>query len=300
MIKAEELALELRHCVENFEDGWGLNVAIATDCIERAFAAELAALAALKASHADEIAKVRHQNNRDDEWMDILRLKAETAEAELVTLKASHERLHDLVRYKRSELHTDGLISDDEYAELLTAQPGAVKRLEGYDAAIEKLKTSHADEIALALVDAIKVCAEIIKVRANKWRSCTVGITHGPEYQRHAIDLDSLYVHILATIPADILARVDTLKASQQAEIEAWKKRAYDAARSIAALNAAHLAELALNQHVALALAAIITQCATHTPAQSAMFTCEACGFRGNGEEWKKHIVDALTDYVNA
>lgn len=67
--------------------------------------------------------------------------------AELTALRASNERLHDLVRYKRSELHEDGLISDEEYAELLTKQPGAVKRLEGYDAAIAKLKASHADEI---------------------------------------------------------------------------------------------------------------------------------------------------------
>ena len=45
-------------------------------------------------------------------------------------------RMTDLVRYQRHELHTTGLITDEEYARLVQHE-GAVARLEGYDA-IEK------------------------------------------------------------------------------------------------------------------------------------------------------------------
>jgi hypothetical protein len=61
------------------------------------------------------------------------------AKSELVaaeSLAQRVERLFDLVRYKRSELHTDGLISDDEYAWLVQADghsKESVKRLETYD-----------------------------------------------------------------------------------------------------------------------------------------------------------------------
>ena len=49
------------------------------------------------------------------------------------------QRLRDLVRYCRHQLHEEGLISDDEFTDLLANTPGAVARLEGYDKAIAKL-----------------------------------------------------------------------------------------------------------------------------------------------------------------
>lgn len=45
----------------------------------------------------------------------------------------TNQRMWDLVRYMRSELHTANLITDVEYA-LLAEDHAAVKRLEDYDA----------------------------------------------------------------------------------------------------------------------------------------------------------------------
>jgi hypothetical protein len=52
-----------------------------------------------------------------------------------------NQRLFDLVRYKRSELHEDGLITDEEYA-TLAQEHGAVKRLEDYDAALAAIRAA--------------------------------------------------------------------------------------------------------------------------------------------------------------
>ena len=43
------------------------------------------------------------------------------------------ERLLDLVRYMRIELHDAGLITDDEYVALATMGPESVQRLQTYD-----------------------------------------------------------------------------------------------------------------------------------------------------------------------
>lgn len=60
--------------------------------------------------------------------------------AEVERLKAENERLFDLVRYKRSELLSDGLIDEDEYARLLVdGAKVSVMRLEGYDIIRAKL-----------------------------------------------------------------------------------------------------------------------------------------------------------------
>jgi hypothetical protein len=34
---AQSTAEELRHCVDQFEDGWGFNIAMAKDCLFRVF-----------------------------------------------------------------------------------------------------------------------------------------------------------------------------------------------------------------------------------------------------------------------
>ena len=66
--------------------------------------------------------------------------------AEVERLRGSLQRMMDLVRYKRSELHTDGLITDDEYSELLSSSrtdDDTVDRLEGYDKMRAALAAAH-------------------------------------------------------------------------------------------------------------------------------------------------------------
>lgn len=43
------------------------------------------------------------------------------------------ERLYDLVRYQRAELHEAGLITDEEYAAMMSDKGASRKRLEAYD-----------------------------------------------------------------------------------------------------------------------------------------------------------------------
>lgn len=45
----------------------------------------------------------------------------------------NNQRLLDLVRYSRAELHEDGLISDQEYADLVEVGSISARRLEDYD-----------------------------------------------------------------------------------------------------------------------------------------------------------------------
>lgn len=62
----------------------------------------------------------------------------------------THQRMWDLIRYQRQELHTAGLITDDEYGELAQDHP-AVKRLEDYDKLAARL-TELAQLVREALV----------------------------------------------------------------------------------------------------------------------------------------------------
>jgi hypothetical protein len=66
-------------------------------------------------------------------WLKFRTALAAPAVAE--TLTASNQRMWDLIRYERMDLHQQGLISDEEYAEL-AKDNAAVKRLEDYDAAL--------------------------------------------------------------------------------------------------------------------------------------------------------------------
>lgn len=58
-------------------------------------------------------------------------------------MNALDQRLRDLVRHQRAELHAAGLISDEEYAELLSDH-GSVDRLHSYDALRERLRVAEA------------------------------------------------------------------------------------------------------------------------------------------------------------
>lgn len=54
------------------------------------------------------------------------------AALELIAAARENQRLRDLVRYQRGELHEAGLIDDEEYA-VIASDHAAVKRLETYD-----------------------------------------------------------------------------------------------------------------------------------------------------------------------
>lgn len=56
-----------------------------------------------------------------------------------------HQRAWDLLRQVRSELHDQDLISDDEYASLVTDAPDAPRRLESYDEQAKRLAKSQAE-----------------------------------------------------------------------------------------------------------------------------------------------------------
>lgn len=72
----------------------------------------------------------------------------------IAELEAQNQRLHDLVRYKRHELFDDGLITDDEFSELVQDH-SAVARLEGYDKAVANVKArlQEVEEVARELLN---------------------------------------------------------------------------------------------------------------------------------------------------
>lgn len=53
--------------------------------------------------------------------------------AERDQLVAANERLSDLARYCRHQLHDERLITDDEFASIVAQGPESARRLEGYD-----------------------------------------------------------------------------------------------------------------------------------------------------------------------
>ncbi len=76
-----------------------------------------------------------------DNFLSGLNGTVETLTHENTSLRGQVERYHDLVRYQRAELHEAGLITDEEYAKLLS-DPKSVDRLEGYDATKSQLSTA--------------------------------------------------------------------------------------------------------------------------------------------------------------
>lgn len=97
--------------------------------------------------------------------------------AYLHRVKAENERLYDLVRYQRHELHTAGLITNEEYADLLengstgpgATHQGSVARLEGYDAmrGERDAAVAYAAEIKKALTNLLETSAVITKPGAD-------------------------------------------------------------------------------------------------------------------------------------
>lgn len=55
----------------------------------------------------------------------------------------SETRLYDLVRYARHYLHDDGLITDEEFADLVGTGSESARRLEGYDALRKRVEEAE-------------------------------------------------------------------------------------------------------------------------------------------------------------
>jgi len=91
---------------------------------------------------------------------------------------AEAQRMFDLVRYMRSELHAKELISDEEYAVLSQDHP-AVKRLESYDEMKKQLAEARA-EVAGAFVAAANICS------AHSYANLILALT--PEHARQAME----------------------------------------------------------------------------------------------------------------
>ena len=76
----------------------------------------------------------------------------------------TNQRLFDLVRQQRMELHNADLISDEEYLEL-AHEHSAVARLEDYDAMRERIRTLEAErdaaESALSVYQLLFTKAEL-------------------------------------------------------------------------------------------------------------------------------------------
>jgi hypothetical protein len=56
-----------------------------------------------------------------------------------------NERLRDLVRYCRHQLHEENLITDEEFAALVEVGSESARRLENYDAMLAQIEELHAE-----------------------------------------------------------------------------------------------------------------------------------------------------------
>jgi hypothetical protein len=54
-----------------------------------------------------------------------------------------NQRLRDLIRYCRHELHDEGLITDEEFAALVEVGSESARRLESYDAMRDQIEALH-------------------------------------------------------------------------------------------------------------------------------------------------------------
>jgi len=74
----------------------------------------------------------------------LTKAEADTKAAKDAEIKAP-QRLFDLVRYMRHELHASDLITDEEYAEICSWGSESARRLEDYDSIREQLKSKDAE-----------------------------------------------------------------------------------------------------------------------------------------------------------
>lgn len=121
-------------------------------------------------------------------------------DAQIAALQATNQRLADLVRYERHTLHETGLISDEEYAEILQ-NPGAVDRLEGYDAAQREIGKLHSE------------CARLIAERDAEYAAVN---KLGEQIQRLTAERDAALAKLADVEQANRLAR----DIAEQAQIE--------------------------------------------------------------------------------
>ena len=80
-----------------------------------------------------------------------VRAERDALREELERMKADaklNQRLYDLVRQMRAELHNEGLIDREEYARFASAK-GGVQRLEDYDAIRARMESAEREAAAL-------------------------------------------------------------------------------------------------------------------------------------------------------
>jgi hypothetical protein len=92
--------------------------------------------------------------------------RAEAAEAKVQEQAAEIERLRDLVRYERHALHNSGLISNEEFADLVQVQ-GAVARLEGYD--VCRQRAEAAEQRAAELAGKLAEAQKTLRIQRAAW-----------------------------------------------------------------------------------------------------------------------------------
>ena len=114
-----------------------------------------------------------------------------------------NQRVHDLVRFMRQELHQEGLITDEEYA-VLAQDHGAVVRLEDYDAVVQKAKEAAASKRPSGLVQvlineivdlnkSLKVLQREFIMYREAWIREIGGITVRKHYDIDALVLSTRY-----------------------------------------------------------------------------------------------------------
>ncbi len=126
-----------------------------------------------------------------------------TRDKQIADLTATNQRLADLVRYKRHDLHNEDLISNEEYAEIVANQ-GAVNRLEGYDTAKAKFKAER-DQLITSLQRAEK---EVERLTADLFGTAAVATRHADQYiaslrelRERVSQIHDLATHALAEPP---------------------------------------------------------------------------------------------------
>lgn len=108
---------------------------------------------------------------------------------QLLATMDREQRLLDLVRQQRQELHEAGLITDEEYA-ALAADGDAVARLEGYDRLRQELQkvTAYAAEREQARHDLLSCLPAELRARVQRCPGCDRYSLRGEPCQRGCSD----------------------------------------------------------------------------------------------------------------